>query len=93
VPDAASLDALFLCASDADIGLEDWGSIRRLCASCSLDGPGPHEEHDPLVQRHSDGTIRLVAAAPDEPRLRALLDTWAVSDSAAAIVHVAIVPD
>jgi hypothetical protein len=88
--DPEALHALFHRASIEDIGLEDWGTIRCLCSACSRGSPGPHEHDDFIAPDRCDRPIRLMAAAPDEGRLRALLDTWTASDPGASILHVAL---
>jgi hypothetical protein len=87
-PDA--LHALFRQAADQDIGLEDWGTIRCLCSACSYGSPGPSEHDDFIAPDRSGSPIRLMAAAPDEGRLRALLDTWTASDPGGAILRIAV---
>jgi hypothetical protein len=88
--DPEALRALFRRASEEDIGLEDWGTIRCLCSACSRGSPGPSEHDAFIAPDRPDSPIRLMAAAPDEGRLRALLDTWTASDPGGSILRVAV---
>jgi tetratricopeptide (TPR) repeat protein len=88
-----ALDALFFLASDANIGLEDWRTIRCICSACSRKSPGPSERNDVVTPDPSDRPIHLVAAAPDESRLRTLLDAWTSSEPSSSVVHVARLQD
>jgi hypothetical protein len=86
---AVALQTLFGRAADQDIGLEDWRTIRCLCAECSRKSPGPPAHDGAMTAEATDGLTHLVAAAPDEGRLRALLDDWAASEPDTSIVRVA----
>ncbi len=91
VPEAKALDALFEHAANADIGLEDWGTIRCLCAACSRQSLGPYEQTIPSAPDRSGDPIRLTAAAPDEARLRALLDSWIAARPGGSVVRVTMI--
>jgi hypothetical protein len=88
-PDREALSALFCSAADEDIGLEDWGTIRCLCAGCSRGSPGPSKHEGIIARDGSEGPIRLMAAAPDEGHLGALLGAWAASEPNVTIVRIA----
>jgi tetratricopeptide (TPR) repeat protein len=91
-PDAEAVRALFRSASVADIGLEDWGSIRCLCSTCSRGSPSAPPEGDGFrIPAASDDPLRLMAAAPDDISLRALLDTWAAIDQGRSARIIALV--
>jgi hypothetical protein len=90
-PNTEALDELLRWASDAEIGLEDWGTIRCLCAACSRGSPGPYQRDDVIAVDPSNGPIRLTAAAPDEDCLRTLLERWTASTPGGAILGVACV--
>lgn len=91
-PDREALDVLFHQASDESIGLEDWGTIRCLCSACSRGSPGPSQHGDFIAPDRFSEPIRLVAAAPDEGRLRILLNAWTNSDPGRTVLGVACVP-
>jgi hypothetical protein len=41
--DANAPDTLLEFCQSRNLGLEDWSSIRMLCAECSRGNPGPHD--------------------------------------------------
>jgi hypothetical protein len=90
-PELEAVHELFCRASEGDIGLEDWETIRRLCADCSRSSPGPYESDPVLAPDRPDSSIRLVAASPDEELPRSLLETWAASDRGRSILRVAAI--
>lgn len=54
-------------------GIEDWETIRRICAACSRGNPGPHE---PASQEQGQNITTLAIAARNDAALRALLTAW-----------------
>jgi hypothetical protein len=68
--------ALAELAEEQGCGVEDWETIRRICAACSRGNPGPREAPD----RAAEPTIATLAiAARGDRELRALLDAWAAA--------------
>lgn len=66
--------ALAELAEQHGCGIEDWETIRRICAACSRGNPGAHE----LPSREPGQTIATFAiAARGDAELRALLTAWA----------------
>lgn len=57
------------------VGLEDWSTIRMLCAECSLGNPQPHECK--ATAAPEDGTKRFGFAAKSRDELESLLINWA----------------
>lgn len=57
----------------AAVGVEDWGTIRMLCAECSRGNPGPHscESSDQSMEK------AFAFAARSEEEVRSILDIWA----------------
>jgi hypothetical protein len=71
VPNQAAEDRLVEFCRGRKIGVEDWSTIRMVCAECSRGSPAPHD-----CQR-SDLTRRPYAlAAKSEDDLRMLLTEW-----------------
>lgn len=65
-------DRLFELCRGRNIGVEDWGTIRIICAECSRGNPGPHD-----CKASDEISYRSFAfAALSETDLRLLLDTW-----------------
>ncbi|HEV3312322.1 MAG TPA: tetratricopeptide repeat protein [Chloroflexota bacterium] len=89
-PGPEALRALFRRAANEEIGLEDWDTLRCLCSACSQGSPGPSKHDDFVAPEHYGKPIRLMAAAPDEDRIRAFLHAWTDSDPGGSILRVAI---
>jgi hypothetical protein len=78
--DSAQERLVDLCTA-ADIGIEDWTTIRMLCAKCSRGNPGPHNcEAKPL----EDGHRRFGFGAKKQEDLSKVLHEWASSNLGAA---------
>lgn len=76
VGDEEDVLALAELAEQHGCGIEDWETIRRICAACSRGNPGPHETPD----HATEPTIATLAiAARGDRELRALLDAWAAA--------------
>ncbi len=88
-PDREALDTLFYQASDENMGLEDWGTVRCLCAACSRGSPGPSQHDGVLNSDRFNEPIHLMAAAPDKDCLRVLLDACCAADPGRSILGVA----
>lgn len=70
---AEDVIALAELAEQYDCGIEDWETIRRICAACSRGNPGPHE---PSSQEQGQNITTFAIAARDDAALRALLTAW-----------------
>ena len=63
-----------------EIGIEDWSTIRILCAKCSRGNPGPHDcEAEPL----QDGSKRFGFGAKKQEDLLRTLQEWASGNAGA----------
>jgi hypothetical protein len=74
---AGSADAVQALAEQAesnDCGIEDWDTIRRLCASCSVGNPDPYAANPQYAERQ---VVELAIAARSDENLRSLLMGWA----------------
>ncbi len=67
----ADLDALADLIGPTGLGLDDWSSIRLMCADCSHGSPGTAHAHTPAA---TDATV--LGLAGSEADLRACLDEW-----------------
>jgi tetratricopeptide (TPR) repeat protein len=70
------------------IGLENWGTVRIICAECSRGNPGPHD-----CKASDESSYKSFAfAALSERDLRSLLDMWAseVEDAGYDSIEVAL---
>jgi hypothetical protein len=73
---AASTDdvlGLATLAEERDCGIEDWETIRQLCAACSAGNPGPHDTPAPYAEGQ---LVELAIAATSDGALRDLLAAW-----------------
>lgn len=66
--------ALAELAEQHGCGIEDWETIRRICAACSRGNPGPH---DPVPREPGQNIATFAIAARTDAELRALLTAWA----------------
>lgn len=84
--ESAEMRLVELCRN-ASVGVEDWGTIRMLCAECSRGKPGPHscESSDQSAEK------AFTFAARSEEELRAILDTWAAKVADADYDEIALV--
>ena len=77
--DSAQEKLADLCMA-SEIGIEDWTTIRILCAKCSRGNPGPHNcEAKPL----EDGHRRFGFGAKKQEDLSKVLYKWASSNPGA----------
>lgn len=76
VPNAEAEEKLVDLCEARQVGLEDWSTIRILCAKCSRGNPGPHECEAAATD---DGTRRFGFAAKNREDLVSLLIDWASS--------------
>jgi hypothetical protein len=79
--------ALAELAEEQGCGIEDWESIRRLCAACSRGSPSPH-----AAPEHVGGPTMatLAIAARDDIALGALLNRWAAARPGRAAREISI---
>lgn len=80
ISDDSTRDKLVeLCAAH-ELGVEDWTTIRIICAKCSRGNPGPHAcDARPL----EDGFVRFGFAARRREDLALVLGEWASGNSGA----------
>lgn len=73
VPDEKAEKALVDLCNDHHLGVEDWSTVRMLCAECSRGNPGPHE----CEARDAElGRVAFAFAAKDKKELAAVLEQW-----------------
>jgi hypothetical protein len=71
VPGQSAEDCLVEFSRGSEIGVEDWSTIRMICAECSRANPAPHD------CKQTDAAPRPYAfAAKSEDDLRVLLTKW-----------------
>lgn len=71
--DEGAVESLVDLCSERELGIEDWSSIRYICAECSRGNPGPHEcKNSP----DNAGGRRFAFAATSEEELAAVLESW-----------------
>jgi hypothetical protein len=76
--DSAQENLVDLCLAH-ELGIEDWTTVRILCAKCSRGNPGPHEcEAKPL----EDGYRRFGFAAKRQEDLILVLNEWTAANPA-----------
>lgn len=76
VPSEVDEDRLVELCRERTIGVEDWSTVRMICAECSRGNPGPHD-----CKQYSESTSRSYAmAAKSEHEVRTLLTTWVAED-------------
>jgi len=72
VPSQIAEDRLVEFCRGRKIGIEDWSTVRMICAECSRGNPAPHD-----CKKHPDTARRPYAlAAKSEDDLRMLLTEW-----------------
>jgi hypothetical protein len=77
--DSAEKHLSDLCAAH-ELGIEDWTTIRILCAECSRGNPGPHKcEAKPL----EDGSRRFGFGAKKQEDLSSVLREWVSANAGA----------
>jgi hypothetical protein len=87
---AASTDdvlALATLAEERDCGIEDWDTIRQLCAACSAGNPGSHEAPAPYA---AGQFVELAIAATSDAALRELLAAWGATHPASTALDVTL---
>ena len=85
--DSAEKHLTDLCVAH-ELGVEDWTTIRILCAECSRGNPGPHDcEAEPL----EDGSRRFGFGAKRQEDLSSVLQEWASANAGAGFGNVELV--
>jgi tetratricopeptide (TPR) repeat protein len=85
VPNGSAMEALEERCRVAGMWVEDWGTVRTLCAACSKGNPGEHMcSIEPAGQRFG-------FAAKSEVELRKVLEEWADVEDGAEIGSVRLV--
>ena len=74
IPDESAEERLVELCLTQELGVEDWTTIRFLCAKCSRGNPGPHECLDKPLE---DGSKRFGFSAKKEEELLEVLREWA----------------
>lgn len=87
VSGAAAIVALAELAEAHDCGVEDWETIRRICAACSRGLPDPHE---PPAPSHEGDEVALAIAATRDDDLRRLLEIWSSAHPGCAAIELAV---
>jgi hypothetical protein len=72
MPNASAMEGLEEKCREKDVWVEDWGTMRILCATCSRGNSGEHE----CVTKEPDAS-RYGFAAKSEMALRKMLAEWA----------------
>jgi len=75
VPTEAARAAWEALCEERGVGVEDWSTVRLICAECSRGNPGPHDCKT-AVQEPGESTLGF--AAKSKAELMDLLQTWAV---------------
>ena len=80
IPDDLAEERLVSMCRTLQLGVEDWTTIRFICAKCSRGNPGPHEcEAEPL----KDGSRRFGFGAKKQEDLSSALQEWASANAGA----------
>ena len=74
LPDKSTEEGLADHCNENGIGVEDWSTIRFICAECSRGNPGPHE-HKP--DQANGGQSSYGFGAKTQDQLLAVLADWA----------------
>lgn len=78
VPNMADQDRLVELCRERKIGIEDWSTVRMICAECSRGNPGPHD----CKQPHNTSCQSYAVAANSDDDLRMLLTAWVAEGEA-----------
>jgi hypothetical protein len=80
IPDEPAEESLINVCRTQQLGVEDWTTIRFVCAKCSRGNPGPHEcDAKPL----EDGSRRFGFGARKREDLSRVLQEWASGNAGA----------
>ena len=89
MPDEAALDSLAELCDSRKLGIEDWGTVRVICATCSSGSLEPHE-HQP-AQNDQMSSFAFGAKSYDE--LMMTLTQWSAEIKNVELGHVEMVLD
>ena len=78
--------ALATLAEEHGCGIEDWETIRRICAACSRGNPGSYDEPEHVV----GSTVTFAIAAQDDTQLRTVLDRWTADHTRRAVLDLTV---
>lgn len=88
IPDEAAEKHLIDLCNAREFGVEDWSTIRFICAECSRGNPGPHQcEAKPL----EDGTRRFGFGAKSQQELLTVLREWSSAHGSADVGELELV--
>lgn len=87
VSGAEAIVALAELAESHDCGVEDWETIREICATCSRGSPDPHEPPERAIER---STVALAIAAQSDGDLRRLLEIWSSANPGCAAIELMV---
>ena len=79
IPDQRAEDRLVELCKEHKMGVEDWSTLRMLCAECSRGNPGIHECKQDSASPHKSYAL----AVKSESDLRIMLTEW-VAETAGA---------
>lgn len=73
VPDEGAMETLVDLCDENELGIEDWSTVRILCAQCSRGNPGPHKcgAGDEKL-----GRVAFAFAAKNESQLTKVFEQW-----------------
>jgi len=86
MPGASALECLEERCREHDMWVEDWGTVRTLCAECSRGTPGEH-----TCTAVETGESKFGFAAKSETGLRQMLKGWVEVEDGAAVSSVRLV--
>lgn len=86
MPNAGALVSLEERCRENDMWVEDWGTVRILCAACSRGNPGEH-----ACTAAETGETRFGFAAKSETGLRQMLKEWGEVEDGAVVGSVRLV--
>jgi len=88
IPDETAEKHLIELCNAHEFGVEDWSTMRFICAECSRGTPGPHRcEAKPL----QDGTRRFGFGAKSQQELLAVLREWSSANASADVGELELV--
>ena len=71
IPDESAMETLVELAVQQEMNLEDWSTVRMICAQCSKGNPGPHE-----CSSRASGHSQWAFGAQTKEALETLLMAW-----------------
>lgn len=86
MPNQLALQSLEEKCDQNDMWVEDWGTVRTLCAACSRGNPGEH-----VCSSEETGQSKFGFAAKSEVALRRVLKAWANVEESVVVGAVKLV--